>query len=150
MATPRTIYEQIKNMPFEPDESIAVLVSTSFFDKAVDEQNHPGFEHVREAEAEAEDMRDALQLYGITEDENIYKLSNPTGRECHQTLSDLTERFRIGEEAVPKRKFLVIFMFTGRGVIKENMTEIVLNEYDYNTKFYKLFKAEGLLREMST
>ena len=40
-------------------------------------------------------------------------------------------------------------MFTGRVVVKENMTEVVLNEYAESTQFYSLFRAEGLIREMS-
>ena len=34
-------------------------------------------------------------------------------------------------------------------MVKESMTEMVLNEFDENTQFYKLFRAESLIREMS-
>ena len=40
-------------------------------------------------------------------------------------------------------------MFTGQGVVKESMTEMVLNEFDESTQFYRLFRAESLIREMS-
>jgi len=45
-------------------------------------------------------------------------------------MEDLDGRLKTGGEMNPKKKFLIIFMFTGRAVTKGNMTEIVLNEFD--------------------
>ena len=82
MVTPRTIFEQIKNTPFEPDEKILVLFSTSQFDKAVDNDQEQGFEDVPEAEESTKEMLEAMKLYGITDDQNIYHLVNPNGEVC--------------------------------------------------------------------
>ena len=65
-------------------------------------------------------------------------------------MRDLDERLRAGREMSPKKKFIVVFMFTGRGLVKDSVTELVLNEYDRSSKFYKLFKAESMIRELST
>ena len=82
MLTPRTIYEQIKNTPFEADEKILVVFSTSEFDQAVDNEQEQGFEDVPEAEASAKEMMEAMKLYGITDDQNVYNLANPSGKVC--------------------------------------------------------------------
>ena len=64
-------------------------------------------------------------------------------------MTDVSERLRIGRETSPKKRFMVVFMFTGRGVVRDSVTELVLNEYDADAQFYKLLKAESLIREMS-
>ena len=94
-------------------------------------------------------MMEAMKLYGITDDQNVYNLANPSGKVCQQVMTELDERLRVGGEMTPQKRFLVIFMFTGQGVVKESMTEMVLNEFDESTQFYRLFRAESLIREMS-
>ena len=42
--------------------------------------------------------------------------------------------------------YMVIFLFAGHGILKEGQQEVVINEYNRQKGFYKLFKAESKLR----
>ena len=42
--------------------------------------------------------------------------------------------------------YLIIFLFTGRGMMQEGQQVLLMNEFDKKTRFYKIFKAESKLR----
>ena len=43
--------------------------------------------------------------------------------------------------------YLVIFLFAGHGMIKEGAQVLLYNEFDENTGYYKMFKAEETIRQ---
>ena len=95
-------------------------------------------------------MKNVLSRYKIRNPENIYMLDqDPTESEVRQVFSKITKRLEIGKQNIPMTKFLVIFLFACHGIIKENMQEILLNEFDKKEKFLKRFRAESLIRNIS-
>ena len=44
---------------------------------------------------------------------------------------------------------MIIGVFVGRGLIKNGRHQMVINEYDHKTAFYKTLAAESLLRNLS-
>ena len=46
-------------------------------------------------------------------------------------------------------KFLVVILFSGHGIVKDNKQVILTNEFDKKRKFYRLLKAEEMVRDLS-
>ena len=54
-----------------------------------------------------------------------------------------------GRKSDPPEDFLVIHVFSANGLQVNGMQSIMFNDYDEENKFYRLFEAENLLRELS-
>ena len=59
---------------------------------------------------------------------------------------DIPKRLSEGSKAKPPIKYLVICLFAGHGILKDGQQQILINEYDKKSGFYKLFMAEERLR----
>ena len=46
--------------------------------------------------------------------------------------------------------YLIISVFIGRGITKNGRQQMIFNDYDQKSKFYKLLSAESLLRNIAT
>ena len=56
-----------------------------------------------------------------------------------------------GQFAKPRAiNYVVFLLFAGHGILKDGMQHLVLNEFDEQTGFYKLFNAEDYVRRLST
>ena len=45
--------------------------------------------------------------------------------------------------------YLIISIFIGRGITKNGRHQMVFNDFDQKSKFYKLLSAESLLRNLA-
>ena len=79
--------------------------------------------------------------------ESIDDLSeDPTSREVDKVFNRISKKLKDGKKKQPMEKYLILFLFAGHGLLKQGMQEMVYNEFDNNTKFYKMYKAEKKLR----
>ena len=62
-------------------------------------------------------------------------------------MKKLKEMIKEGQESKPPVNYLVIFLFAGHGMIKEGAQVLLYNEFDENTGYYKMFKAEETIRQ---
>ena len=53
---------------------------------------------------------------------------------------------KAGKKKKPLEKYLLIFLFAGHGLMVDGLQNLVYNEFDPNSKFYKLLRAEAKLR----
>ena len=55
----------------------------------------------------------------------------------------------MGNESNPLTNYMIIYHFAGRGVLNSGQQYFVLNEFDKETKFYKLLPAEERIRDLA-
>lgn len=53
-------------------------------------------------------------------------------------------------KAEPNKKFLIFCLYASHGVIQDNQQMILCNEYEKESKFYRLYPAESKLREATS
>ena len=71
---------------------------------------------------------------------------NPSSTETGKQLELLSRRIRQGKQAKPPENYLVVMLFAGHGILKDGMQVLLYNEYDHETGFYKMLKAEAKMR----
>ena len=69
-----------------------------------------------------------------------------TAKEFENILASISKKLRDGKKKVPKKNYLVIFLFAGHGILKDGTQMMLYNEYDTKKKFYKMLQAEAKLR----
>ena len=94
-------------------------------------------------------MKQALLQYDI-ESKNVYDItSNPSLKQVKQVFEKIEEKVAKGQVKQPTVNYLIISVFVGRGFIKNGRHQMVVNEFDKKTAFYKLLSAESLLRNLA-
>ena len=93
-------------------------------------------------------MKDFLLKFGVPSN-NIFHLQDPSEHATNQAYIDLVEKLLDGRKCDPPEDFLVIHIFSANGLQVNGMQSIMFNDYDEENKFYRLFEAENLLRELS-
>ena len=64
-------------------------------------------------------------------------------------MEKLKSMLEEGKSQTPPINYLVMFLFAGHGMIKEGAQVLLYNEFDKKTGFYKMFKAEEIIRNMA-
>lgn len=92
-------------------------------------------------------MRNALERYGVgIKEEDVYDLrNNPTSMEVNRVLIGLKKRI----QSNPLENFLIIYVLAGRGMCDDGRQIVLLNEYDFNNKFYKQWGVEAEIADIS-
>ena len=72
----------------------------------------------------------------------MINLREPTKKDLDDSFLKIYKTLKEAEEERPSEKYLVICLFATHGVIKGGTQQIIVNEYDRRTKFYRLFPAE--------
>ena len=49
----------------------------------------------------------------------------------------------------PQKKYLVVWLFAGHGILTGGMQSIVINEFDRFTKFYRTYKVESAISALA-
>ena len=95
-------------------------------------------------------MKGAMDKYSISQADLEFRLDNVPNQEgvlkVLNTIQDILEE---GKDSEPKVNYLVIFIVTGRGILKDGMGQVVLNEFNSATCFYHLVEIEKYIRETS-
>ena len=98
-----------------------------------------------EAQDDCETMRKVLDYYMIhDEHDRVYNLTDPSEEEFFRVYYEIAKLLQEGKQN--KINYLTIFLFAGHGIMKNGTQCLVLNEFDENTKFYKLLPAEDKIR----
>ena len=58
-------------------------------------------------------------------------------------------RLAEGRDGPEKVNYLVIFLFSGHGLLEDGQHSMLFNEYDDGTKFYKKLKVEAQIRHFA-
>ena len=61
----------------------------------------------------------------------------------------ITNRLEAGVRVTPRVNYLVIWIFAGHGIVKDGMQNMLLNQFDSESKFYKMLAAESMVRDMA-
>ena len=56
-------------------------------------------------------------MYQVEDENDIYRLNNPTMKELNKTLTDIALRIKRN----PKENFLVVLLFAGHGILKQGV-----------------------------
>ena len=152
MSEPLTVLEQMRQNWFKPDRMIVVYFAVTKFDSVGKRDPKTGkFEQyfkvdLPEAKTDCETLRKVLDYYKIDEEQDeVFDLTNnPTEEEFYDVYYKIGKLLSEGKQQ--KINYLTIFLFAGHGILKNGMQNLVLNEYDDDTKFYKLLPAEEKIR----
>ena len=149
MVEPLKLFDQLKETYFKQTKTIAIYFATKKFDKVVkkckDGTYKPLFDDLDTAHQDCIDLEQCLRKYQIEDEEDIYRLNDPTMKEFEGTLKKITRRIK----GQPEEQFLVILLFAGHGILKQGVQNIVLNEFDPKEGFYKMNPIEGVVRAMA-
>ena len=91
-------------------------------------------------------MIQCLEKYQIKEEDVIDLSNNPSTKATGDALDALSKDLREGKKSDPAVNYLIVFIFAGHGIIKEGQQVLLYNEFDPETGFYKLFRAEQKMR----
>ena len=152
MSEPLSVLEQMRMNWFKPDRMIVVYFAVTEFDQVgtvdpVTGNFRPYFKDLPYAKQDCDTLRKVLDYYKIDEThDKVFDLDqNPTEKEFDKVYhNDIANLLQEGKKN--KINYLTIFLFAGHGIIKDGMQCLVLNEYDPQTKFYKLLRVEEKIR----
>ena len=153
MTVPLSIQEQLRQSYFMPTHMIAILVGISRSDEVwlTDGDGEPAGQAVPDnphADQDCVQMRDFLLKFGLPE-ENIHYLQDPSEHAANCAYMDLLEQLTAGRRADPPEDYLVVHCFSASAIQVNGMQSLLLNEYDEESSFYRLFEAEDLLRGLA-
>ena len=133
-----------------PETSILVLFGmnkyTHVWSRNDDGELKQAVNNTPYARHECELVKQVLKKYQI-KPENIYgDTRDPTSKQWTEILSMISGRLRSGARKEPPENFLIIYAFAGNGIVKDGRFCMLFNEYDLNTRYYKMFRAEEKIR----
>ena len=100
-----------------------------------------------QAKPDCDTLRACLEQYGIRDAADIYNLDdNPSLKQVNDVCKKIETRLKAGKLMEPMENYLVIFLFAGHGILHDGMQSVLVNEYFSRTKFYKMFRAEAIIR----
>ena len=96
-------------------------------------------------------MKTILDYYKVDMERDIvYNLKNdPSEEEFLEVYGSIVHMLEKAKKARPMENIVIIFLFAGHGILKDGCQTLVLNEFDPNTKFYKLLTVEDKIRTLS-
>ena len=96
-------------------------------------------------------MRECLLKYEFM-DKDITKLYEPHKEHCsyeelQKNLENISMKLRDAKKLYGMtEKYLIFFLFSTHGILRDGTQCIVLNEYDKKTQYYKMYLVEKKLR----
>ena len=96
-------------------------------------------------------MREALKPFGVTDtgpvdDKNLYILEESATQE---KILNVARSIRKRIKDAPEKKFLVVYVLAGHGMINNGKQILLLNEYSANLRFYKHWAIEEHIRNIA-
>ena len=84
MVQPYLKQVQLKETIFVQDHTLAVFISFSRFDKVLKKKSDgsfsPAYDDLETAKQDCEDLQECLKKYNITDQNDIYRLDDPTNK----------------------------------------------------------------------
>ena len=81
----------------------------------------------------------------LVKSEDIIEIKNLSLKKCEKAYDQL--RTRITENA--NTNYLVVHVFAGHGIQADGYQTLLTNEFDKESKSYKQFTAESLIRQIA-
>ena len=96
-------------------------------------------------------MKSVLDYYKVNaETDKVFELDDdPSYDQVMEVFSKIIRDVDKGKKVSPQEHVAVIFLFAGHGILKDGCQAMVMNEYDPDTKFYKLLRIEDKIRSLS-
>ena len=118
------------------------------YDSCVHSEKRISLRDIDKARTDCENFKQCLHSFGIR---NIYDLysTDPTVLKWNQTKKEIFEKLKAGNKAEPQVNYLIICMFAGHGILRDGSQYLVFNQFDKQSKFYKMMNVEIFLRNCS-
>lgn len=96
-------------------------MNSTKFDKVVkkckDGEYRPVFSDLKECVQDCIDLDRCLKKYQVEDENDIYRLNDPTMKELTKTLTDIALRIKRNKN----ENYLVILLFAGHGILKQGV-----------------------------
>ena len=146
MVEPFALQEHLKNLYFVPQQILLVLIGNEKYDACMDGENQ-AYRDVPNAKSICDEVKTYFKNFGV-EDYDTFELMNPTSLQCEQTYGQIVKVIEEGRTAEPKKNTLLIHCFVGQGTTKDGQQLFLVNEYNPDTKYYKMLPAELRIRQL--
>lgn len=93
-------------------------------------------------DSDCEKLKGVFSRYGFNKPDHIYDLKNPTFKDIQKVRMQIMKHIN----ADPKQKVAVFYVLAGHGMQEGGKQNMVLNEYDETTGFYKFWAVEAIIR----
>ena len=97
---------------------------------------------LKKCKLDCDKLEAVFALYGFTNPKNIYRLSDPDVKQVNAVRNAIPARFK--EE--PEKKFAVVILVAGHGIQFNGQQSVVINAFDKNSRFYRLWPVENDIR----
>ena len=75
---------------------------------------------------------------------------NPTLATVNSEWEKLRQIIKRGGEHEPPKKYLLVCLWAGHGMVKSGKQVLLTNELDKRSKFYKMIQAESMMRAIAS
>ena len=95
-------------------------------------------------------MKACLKQYGLEEENTIdfshgcnsmQELTKEINQRMITPIKNATKN-KDGTKKTPPDNYILIFLFASHGILKDGTTHVVINEFEENNNFFKLYPAE--------
>ena len=93
-----------------------------------------------EAQEVVTELKDYLINFGV-EDYDFFVLNDPTEAQVEEKYKTILNIVEEGSAKSPPENTLIFHCFVGQGVEMRGSQYVLINEFDSNTNFYKMFAA---------
>lgn len=146
MVEPFALQEHLKNLYFVPQQILLILIGNEKYNAAMDGANQ-AYKDVPNAQKVCDEIKEYFVSFGV-KDYDIFELMNPSAQKCEDTYRQIIRVIDEGRTSEPKKNTLLIHCFVGQGTTKDGQQLFLLNEYNPNTKYYKMLPAEQRIRQL--
>ena len=125
---------------------ILVVYSATVFNKVWKKHSRntvkQALDNLSKCKLDCDKLEAVFALYGFTNPKNIYRLSDPDVKQVNAVRNAIPARFK--EE--PEKKFAVVILVAGHGIQFNGQQSVVINAFDKNSRFYRLWPVENDIR----
>ena len=146
--------ETISNTFYTPVISSAVYYATRNYnevwrrDKKNKEKIVTFYKKLTECKNDCITFRQAMTRFQILDngEGGIYNMENdPSFKTVQKTMANIRRKLATN----PDQQFLFFYVLAGHGMVMSGRIVLLVNEFSKNTTFYKIWAAEGDIREIA-
>ena len=105
-----------------------------------------GIHDLHKIKQDCDAFKTCLKKYQIKNNDIVDLSDNPSSKEVSEKIAALYTKLKVGKKKDPFKRYFIMFLFAGHGVLIDGMQNVLYNEYDKVKKYYKVFAAEKKLR----
>ena len=105
------------------------------------------YKDVPNAKNVCNEIKEYFVSFGV-QDYDTFELMNPTQQQTEDTYRQIVRIVDEGRTSEPKKNTLLVHCFVGQGATKDGEQLFLLNEFNSESKYYKMFPAERRIRQL--